>query len=108
MDIITSVSMLEALAHETRLGVFRLLVQAGTDGLSAGAIADRMDALQNTMSSHLHKLSRARIINSRREGRHIIYSANFKALSGLIVYLMEDCCGGTAELCEPIAASMKC
>jgi DNA-binding transcriptional ArsR family regulator len=108
MDIMLAVDALEALAHETRLGVFRLLVNAGPDGLSAGDIAESMGALQNTMSSHLHKLSRAGIINHRREGRHIIYSANFTALSGLIVYLMEDCCGGTAELCEPIAASMKC
>lgn len=108
MDIRLAVTVLESLAHETRLGVFRLLVQAGPNGLSAGEIADRMDALQNTMSSHLHKLSRAGIINSRRDGRHIIYTANFAALSGLIVYLMEDCCAGSAELCEPIAASMKC
>lgn len=108
MDTLSAVDALEALAHETRLGVFRLLVKAGADGLSAGDIADRLGALQNTMSSHLHKLSRAGIINSRREGRHIIYSANFSALSGLIVYLVEDCCGGTAELCEPIVASMKC
>jgi ArsR family transcriptional regulator len=108
MDTLLAVNALEALAHETRLGVFRLLVKAGSDGLSAGDIAHRMGALQNTMSSHLHKLSRVGIINSRREGRHIIYSANFSALSGLIVYLMEDCCGGTAELCGPIAASMKC
>ena len=103
-----AVDALEALAHETRLGVFRLLVKAGPDGLSAGDIADRMGALQNTMSSHLHKLSRAGIIRNRRDGRRIIYSANFAALSGLIVYLMDDCCGGTAELCEPIAASLKC
>ncbi len=108
MDIKLAVDALESLAHETRLGVFRLLVKAGPDGLSAGEIAARMDALQNTMSSHLHKLSRAGIISSRRDGRHIIYNANFAALGGLIVYLMEDCCGGTAELCEPIAASMNC
>ena len=108
MDIMLAVDALEALAHETRLGVFRLLVKAGPDGLSAGDIADRMGALQNTMSSHLHKLSRAGIIRNRRDGRRIIYSANFAALSGLIVYLMDDCCGGTAELCEPIAASLKC
>ena len=107
MDIKDAVNALESLAHETRLGVFRLLVQAGADGLSAGEIADRLGALQNTMSSHLHKLGRAGIIKSRREGRHIIYSANFESLSGLIVYLMDDCCGGSAEVCEPIAASMK-
>ena len=108
MDINSAVESLESLAHETRLSVFRLLVQAGPEGLSAGAIADRLGALQNTMSSHLHKLGRAGIINSRREGRHIIYSANFAALSRLIVYLMEDCCGRSAEVCNPVAARMKC
>ena len=108
MDIKEAVENLESLAHETRLSVFRLLVQAGPEGLSAGEIADRLGALQNTMSSHLHKLGRAGVIKSRREGRHIIYNANFEALSELIVYLMDDCCGGSAEVCDPIAASMKC
>lgn len=103
-----AVTVLESLAHETRLRVFRLLVQAGPDGLSAGDIAERLGALQNTMSSHLHKLGRAGIVHSRRDGRHIIYSANFASLSELIVYLMEDCCGGSAEVCNPIAARMKC
>lgn len=108
MDIKSAVKSLEALAHETRLNVFRLLVQAGPEGLSAGEIAAREGALQNTMSSHLHKLSRAGVVDSRRVGRHIIYSANFAALSALLVYLMEDCCGGSAEICEPVAASIKC
>ena len=108
MDINSAVNALEALAHETRLGVFRLLVQAGPEGLSAGDIAERMDARQNTMSSHLAKLHRAGIVTSRRDGRHIIYRADFDALGGLIVYLMKDCCGGSAQLCDPIAASIKC
>ncbi|MDH3339337.1 MAG: metalloregulator ArsR/SmtB family transcription factor [Gammaproteobacteria bacterium] len=108
MDILTAVVALEALAHETRLGVYRLLVQAGPDGLSAGDIAARLDARQNTMSSHLAKLHRAGIITSQRDGRHIIYRADFDALGGLIVYLMKDCCGGSAQLCDPIAASINC
>ena len=108
MDIKDAVATLDSLAHETRLGVFRLLVQAGPAGLSAGEIAERLGALQNTMSSHLHKLGRAGLVDSRREGRNIIYSANFESLSGLIVYLMEDCCGGSAEVCVPVAASIKC
>lgn len=108
MDIKHAVEALESLAHETRLGVFRLLVQAGPEGLAAGDIAARLNALQNTMSSHLHKLERVGIINRRREGRHIVYSANFESLSALIVYLMEDCCGGSAEVCNPVAASIKC
>ena len=107
MDMTNAVHALEALAHETRLGVFRLLVQAGPEGLAAGNIADRMGALQNTMSSHLNKLHRAGIVTSERDGRHIIYYANFDALSGLILYLMEDCCGREAKLCGPIAASIK-
>jgi len=108
MDISEAVDALESLANETRLGVFRLLVEAGPDGLSAGDIAERMGALQNTMSSHLAKLQRARIITSQRDGRHVIYRADFEALGGLIVYLMKDCCGGSAQLCGPIAASIKC
>ncbi len=108
MQLDTAVSALEALAHETRLGVFRLLVQAGPEGLSAGDIAERMDARQNTMSSHLAKLHRAGMVTSQRDGRHIIYRADFDALGGLIVYLMKDCCGGSAQLCDPIAASIIC
>ena len=108
MELSTAVTALEALAHETRLSVFRLLVQAGPSGLTAGAIADRMGALQNTMSSHLAKLHRAGIVTTERDGRHIIYRADFDAISSLIVYLMEDCCGGNAQVCEPVAASMQC
>ena len=108
MDILTAVPLLESLAHETRLGVFRLLVQAGPAGLSAGDIAERMNARQNTMSSHLAKLQRSGIISSQRDGRHIIYRADFDALGGLIIYLMNDCCGGKADLCVPVAASLKC
>ena len=108
MDISDAVDALDGLANDTRLRVFRLLVQAGPDGLSAGEIAERLGTLQNTMSSHLHKLSRAGLVASRRDGRHIIYSTNFSALSGLILYLVEDCCGASRELCEPLAASIKC
>ena len=107
MDITDAVESLDGLANETRLGVFRLLVQAGPDGLAAGEIAERLGALQNTMSSHLHKLGRAGLVASRRDGRHIIYTANFDALSGLILYLVEDCCGGSERLCEPLAASIS-
>ena len=108
MDILSAVASLEALAHETRLGAFRLLVQAGPDGMAAGDIAERMDARQNTMSSHLAKLQRAGIISRQRDGRHIIYRADFDALGGLIVYLMKDCCGGNADVCIPVAASLEC
>ena len=108
MDISTAIEALDALAHDTRLRVFRLLVQAGPNGLSAGDIADRLDARQNTMSSHLAKLHRAGIVASQRDGRHIIYRADYDAVSGLILYLMEDCCGRSAQVCKPVAASINC
>jgi DNA-binding transcriptional ArsR family regulator len=108
MEMLTAIEALDALAHETRLSVFRLLVKAGSDGLSAGEIAEALEARQNTMSSHLHKLSRAGIVTSERDGRHIIYRADFIAVRQLILYLMEDCCGGSAELCGPIVASIRC
>ena len=108
MDILTAVGALEALAHETRLSVFRLLVQAGPQGMTAGDIADELEARQNTLSSHLSKLHRAGIVTNQRDGRHIIYRADFDAVGALILYLMEDCCGKHAELCDPIAASIRC
>jgi DNA-binding transcriptional ArsR family regulator len=108
MDMLSAVGALEALAHESRLSVFRLLVRAGPEGITAGAIAERLQALPNTMSSHLAKLSRAGIVTSERDGRHIIYRADFDAIGQLIVYLMEDCCDGNAEVCTPVAASIRC
>ena len=108
METKIAVAALDALAHETRLGVFRLLVQAGPEGLPAGTIAEELDALQNTLSNHLNKLSSAGLVTGHRQGRQIIYRANFGVLSGLILYLMEDCCGGSAAVCEPVRASINC
>lgn len=99
---------LDSLAHPTRLSVFRLLVKAGPDGLPAGEIAERLEARQNTMSSHLQKLSRAGLITSEREGRRIRYRADFETLNRLILYLVEDCCGGDARVCGPVAAALNC
>jgi len=108
MEMNEAVEALAALAHDTRLSVFRLLVKAGPEGLSAGEIAERLDARQNTMSSHLHKLARAGIVSSERHGRHIIYRADFDAVGDLLLYLMEDCCGGDAKVCGPVVASIRC
>ena len=108
MDTNTAIDAFEALAHETRLGVFRALVKAGPGGMPAGEIAHSLGVIQNTMSSHLQKLERAGIVTSERMGRQVIYRANFTVVSALILFLMEDCCAGSAELCEPIAASMAC
>lgn len=89
MDVDNALETFSALSHETRLWVFRLLVQAGPEGLSAGEIADRLSARQNTMSSHLKLLHQSGLIDSRRQGRRVIYSANDDTVRELIVFLQE-------------------
>ena len=84
--------MFDALSQETRLGAFRLLVEAGPDGLPAGALSEKLGAPHNTMSFHLSHLSNAGIVTSRREGRSVIYSANFEAMHDLIAFMIRDCC----------------
>lgn len=88
------VAALSALAQETRLAIFRLLVQAGPQGLAAGEIARRLELAPATLSFHLAQLSHARLIASRRESRSIIYASNFDEINGLIGYLTENCCAG--------------
>ena len=106
MDEITAIDLFEAFSNDTRLAAFRLLVRAGPGGLPAGEIAEQLGVVQNTMSSHLHKLARAGVISSRRESRHIIYNVDFAIVRDLIVFLMEDCCGGSVDVCKPIAQSL--
>ena len=99
------IAALGALAQETRLDVFRLLVQKGPEGLRAGEIGARLGQPSPTMSFHLNQLRFAGLVTSRRESRSIIYSANFKAMNGLLNYLTENCCGGRPELCNlPVAS----
>ncbi|ODT87380.1 MULTISPECIES: metalloregulator ArsR/SmtB family transcription factor [unclassified Phenylobacterium] len=104
METKPAVAILAALAHEGRLATFRLLVQAGSQGLAAGEVARRLDVLPNTLSASLSVLSHAGLITSRREGRSVIYSANYDAMRELLAFLMEDCCAGTPEICAPLAA----
>ena len=99
------VAALGALAQETRLDIFRLLVQRGPDGMPAGEIGQRLGQPSPTLSFHLNHLRFTGLVTSRRESRSIIYSANFKAMSGLLGYLTENCCGGQQELCTPSAAA---
>lgn len=104
METKTAVASLGALAHEGRLSAFRLLVQAGGDGLAAGEIARRLGVLPNTLSASLNILSHAGLIEARRDGRSIIYTANYGGMRELLTFLMEDCCAGTPEICAPLAA----
>lgn len=90
---------LAALAQETRLGIHRLLVEAGPDGLPAGRIAEEMELPAATLSFHLAHLSRAGLARSRQHGRFVIYSADFASMNALVGYLTENCCGGRA--CAP-------
>jgi len=101
----TAIVALGALAQETRLDIFRLLVQKGPNGLPAGEIGERLGQPSPTLSFHLNQLRFAGLVTSRRESRSIIYSANFKGMSDLLSYLTENCCGGRPELCSPAAVA---
>ncbi len=105
--ITSAVEALSALAHEGRLAIFRLLVRAGNEGVAAGEIARKLDVLPNTLSASLTVLSNAGLVHSRREGRSIIYTADYERMSKLLGYLMEDCCNGNAAICEPLVAIAK-
>src|SRR3954470_6112332 len=107
MDTTSALASLSALAHEGRLSVFRLLVKAGPEGMAAGAIARKLDTQPNTMSAQLLVLSNSGLIHARREGRSIIYAADFDRMSGLLDFLTEDCCGGRPEICKPLAQTVS-
>lgn len=90
---------LAAIAQESRLAVYRLLVQAGPQGMAASKIAEQLDIAPSSLSFHLKELSHAGMIAGRQEGRFVIYSANFDTMNGLIAFLTENCCGG--QSCAP-------
>ncbi len=94
MKVINAVALLAALAQETRLSIFRALVQAGAQGLAAGRIAEALGAPASTLSFHLKELSAAGLVNSRQDGRFIFYTANYPAISELIAFMTEKCCQG--------------
>ena len=103
MDTETAVKRLSAIAQDARLEVFRLLVKAGPEGMAAGDVARKLSIAANTMSAQLLILSNAGLVRARREGRSIIYAVNYEAMRDLLVFLTEDCCGGRAEMCAPLA-----
>ena len=92
MDIRQAVVAFDALSQETRLKVFRLLVKHGSDGTPAGTVSEALGIPHNTLSFHLSHMSNAGLVLSRREGRSIIYSANFELITDLIRFIVEDCC----------------
>jgi ArsR family transcriptional regulator, arsenate/arsenite/antimonite-responsive transcriptional repressor len=104
----TAIDALSALAHEGRLGAFRLLVKAGPDGMAAGDIARKLDTPPNSLSANLNILSHAGLVESRRDGRSIIYSACYERMTDLLSYLMADCCNGAPEICAPLAEVLAC
>ncbi len=108
MDSNSALSALAALGQETRLEAFRLLVRAGPSGVPAGEIAERLGAVQNTMSAHLKVLQQAGLIESSRDGRSIRYVADMTGLRDLLAFLLEDCCAGSPELCQPVIEALTC
>ena len=99
METKQAVDALSALAQETRLGVYRLLVEAGPEGMAAGAIGEELDLPAPTLSFHLAHLARAGLVRGRQEGRFVIYSADFRNMNQLVGFLTENCCGGGS--CAP-------
>ena len=106
MDTNSAVKALAALAQESRLEAFRLMIRSGTEGMAAGKIAGAIDIPHNTLSSHLSILVNAGLVNSRRESRSIIYSIDFDGTRKLLTFLMEECCQGRPEVCAPLLDSV--
>ncbi len=108
MDSTNATTAFAALSQPTRLDVFRLLIKAGSEGLPAGQISKQLGILQNTLSTNLNILVNAGLVNRTRQGRSILYFANFDGIRGLLGFLMQDCCGGRPELCESVIAEIAC
>jgi DNA-binding transcriptional ArsR family regulator len=102
-----AIAALAALAQDTRLETFRLLVKHEPDGVAAGELARLIDVPQNTMSAHLAILSRAGLVMGERHSRTIIYRANLESFRELTLFMIQDCCGGSAELCAPLLESLQ-
>ena len=102
----TAVARLSALAQDSRLAVFRLLVQAGPDGLCVGDIGAKLKIAPATLSFHLKELTHSGLVKARQQSRFIYYSADFKAMNDLVAYLTENCCGG--EPCEASNSTADC
>jgi ArsR family transcriptional regulator, arsenate/arsenite/antimonite-responsive transcriptional repressor len=104
MEKTEAVAALAALAQDNRLDVFRLLVQAGPEGMPAGGVAETLDIAPNTLTFHFDRLRQAGLITVRREGRSMIYAARYETMNALLDFLTENCCCGAAEKCAPKSA----
>src|SRR6202034_3887198 len=103
METSNAVAALAALAQDNRLDIFRLLVQAGPDGMAAGHVAETLDLAPNTLTFHFDRLRVAGLVTVRRDGRSMIYAARFEAMNVLVAFLTETCCQGAQEKCAPAA-----
>jgi len=103
METTTAVSALAALAQDNRLEIFRLLVQAGPDGMAAGQVAERLGLAPNTLTFHFDRLRIAGLVTVRRDGRSMIYAARFETMNELLSFLTENCCRGASVTCAPAA-----
>jgi DNA-binding transcriptional ArsR family regulator len=103
MEKSDAVAALAALAQDNRLDVFRVLVQAGPEGLPAGQVAIALDIAPNNLTFHFDRLRSAELVNVRREGRSMIYAARFETMNALLSYLTKNCCEGAAKSCAPAA-----
>jgi predicted transcriptional regulator len=104
MELKSALRALEALSQESRLAIFKSLVEAGPNGLSAGQIAARLHLPAPTLSFHLSQLKHAQLASCQRASRSLIYSADFGTMNGLVAFLTENCCGGDPDLCAPARA----
>jgi DNA-binding transcriptional ArsR family regulator len=103
METREAVTALAALAQDSRLDIFRLLVQAGLEGMAAGQVADRLGLAPNTLTFHFDRLRIAGLVSARRDGRSMIYAARFETMNGLLSFLTENCCQGASATCAPVA-----
>ena len=99
-----AIAALGALAHEARLALYRLLVQRGPDGLSAGVIAQALEVPPSSLTFHLQQLQHAGLVTRRRLGRQLFYAADFAVMNALMAYLTENCCGRGAAVCAPLCS----
>src|ERR1700757_5550252 len=102
MEKTDAVTALAAVAQDNRLDVFRLLVQAGPEGMAAGRVADALGLAPNTLTFHFDRLRDAGLVTVRRDGRSMIYSARYETMNALIAYLTENCCRGRPDQCTPV------